>query len=152
MNRLIIMKGVLKTDNKRYRKSYSAQFSEEELAQRHAQQFLNESFGGSIKNLLICLTEGIKLSKEDVDELTAILHSNLSDKPENTDWIEIDSDSKANFPTDEDAFQYCNAYYLLENGAVIPEYTSNVMPFANCKHNYQSVLISTNTNTPCPHK
>lgn len=79
LNRLI-MKGVLKTDNKRYRKSYSAQFSEEELAQRHAQQFLNESFGGSIKNLLTCLTEGTKLSKEDVDELTAILHSNLSDE------------------------------------------------------------------------
>lgn len=79
LNRLI-MKGVLKTDNKRYRKSYSAQFTEEELAQRHAQQFLNDSFGGSIKNLLTCLTEGTKLSKEDVDELTAILHSNLSDE------------------------------------------------------------------------
>lgn len=45
-----------------------------------------------------------------------------------------------------------DTYYLLENGAVIPKYTSNVMPFANCKHNYQSVLISTSTNTPCLHK
>ena len=44
LNRLIL-KGVLKTNNKRYRKLYSAQLSEEELAQKYARQFVDESFG-----------------------------------------------------------------------------------------------------------
>ena len=60
LNRLI-MKGVLKTDNKRYRKSYSAQFSEEELAQRHAQQFLNESFA-YLFNVVITLVSSLIFS------------------------------------------------------------------------------------------
>ena len=42
LNRLIL-KGVLKTNNKRYRKLYSAQLSEEELAQKYARQFVDES-------------------------------------------------------------------------------------------------------------
>ena len=36
---------MLKTNNKRYRKLYSAQLSEEELAQKYARQFVDESFG-----------------------------------------------------------------------------------------------------------
>ena len=136
--------------------------------------------------LLICTTAAIPVyaySPQMIDFRSTTPLFSLNEL-ENTDWIEIDSDSKANFPADEGAFQYCDTYYLLENGTVIPEYTSNMMPFANCKHNYQSalykqhikngkncvvktyrvrrcskcgsvknrVLISTGTNTPCPHK
>lgn len=79
LNRLIL-KGVLKTNNKRYRKLYSAQLSEEELSQKHAQQFIEESFHGSLKNFLASFTQGAQLSKDDVDELVDILHSNMTEE------------------------------------------------------------------------
>ena len=78
LNRLVL-KGVLKTNNKRYRKLYSAQLSEEELAQKYAQQFVDDSFGGSLKNFLVSFTQGTQLSQNDVNELIDILHSNISD-------------------------------------------------------------------------
>ena len=64
LNRLIL-KGVLKTNNKRYRKLYSAQLSEEELAQKYARQFVDESFGGSLKNFIASFTQETKLSEAD---------------------------------------------------------------------------------------
>lgn len=78
LNRLIL-KGVLKTNNKRYRKSYSAQLSEEKLAQKYAHQFVKDSFNGSLKNFLVSFTQGAQLSQNDVNELIDILHSNMSD-------------------------------------------------------------------------
>ena len=66
LNRLIL-KGVLKTNNKRYRKLYSAQLSEEEL-------------GGSLKNFIASFTQETKLSEADVNELIDILHSNMSEE------------------------------------------------------------------------
>mgnify|MGYP000420607859 CR=1 FL=1 len=79
LNRLIL-KGVLKTNNKRYRKLYSAQLSEEELAQKYARQFVDESFGGSLKNFIASFTQETKLSEADVNELIDILHSNMSEE------------------------------------------------------------------------
>lgn len=76
----LIMKGVLETNGKRYRKAYSAKLSEEELSQMYANQVVQESFGGSIKNLLVSLTRGTKLSQKDVEELKEILDSSISDK------------------------------------------------------------------------
>lgn len=76
----LIMKGVLETNGKRYRKSYFAKLSEEELSQTYAKQIVKESFGGSIKNLLVSLTQGTKLTQEDIDELKEILDSSLSDR------------------------------------------------------------------------
>lgn len=79
LNRLIL-KGVLKTNNKRYRKLYSAQLSEEELAQKYARQFVDESFGGSLKNFIASFAQETKLSEADVNELIDILHSNMSEE------------------------------------------------------------------------
>lgn len=79
VNRLLL-KGVLKTNNKRYHRLYSVQLSEEELAQKYAQQFINRSFGGSLKNFLASFTQGVKLSEDDVNELIDILHSNIDDE------------------------------------------------------------------------
>ena len=78
LNRLVL-KGILKTNNKRYRKLYSAQLSEAELAQKYAHQFVDDSFGGSLKNFLVSFTQGTQLSQNDVNELIDILHSNISD-------------------------------------------------------------------------
>lgn len=75
----LIMKGVLETDGKRYRKSYKARLSEQDLSQKYAKQVVDESFGGSIKNLLASLTGGTKLTKDDVAELKQILDDSLSD-------------------------------------------------------------------------
>ena len=68
---------MLKTNNKRYRKLYSAQLSEEELAQKYARQFVDESFGGSLKNFIASFAQETKLSEADVNELIDILHSNM---------------------------------------------------------------------------
>ena len=78
LNRLIL-KGVLKTNNKRYRKLYSAQLSEQELAQKYVHQFVDDSFGGSLKNFLVSFTQGTQLSPNDVNELIDILHSRIPD-------------------------------------------------------------------------
>ena len=73
----LILKGVLKTNNKRYRKLYSAQLSEAQLAQKYARQFVDESFGGSLKNFIASFAQETKLSEADVNELIDILHSNM---------------------------------------------------------------------------
>ena len=63
LNRLIL-KGVLKA----------------QLAQKYARQFVDESFGGSLKNFIASFTQETKLSEADVNELIDILHSNMSEE------------------------------------------------------------------------
>lgn len=55
------------------RRTYFARISHEQLAQESAQEFIDSSFSGSIKNLLLCLAPSKKLSQQDVDELHQIL-------------------------------------------------------------------------------
>ena len=52
----------------------------EELAQKYARQFVDESFGGSLKNFIASFTQETKLSEADVNELIDILHSNMSEE------------------------------------------------------------------------
>lgn len=75
----LISKGVLKTNNKRYRKLYSAQISKKELSHKKAENFLKTAYQGSLKNFLAAFTEGSPLTKQEVDELVAILRSNISE-------------------------------------------------------------------------
>ena len=75
----LMMKGVLETNGKRYRKSYLAHLTEEELAQKYAVQVVKESFGGSVKNLLTALLRDTTLTQNEADELKQILDSCLPD-------------------------------------------------------------------------
>lgn len=76
----LVMKGFLKTDHKRYRKSYSALISKNELSQMYAKQVLQESFDGSLKNFLASFTQGVSLTPNEINELISILHTNMSSK------------------------------------------------------------------------
>ena len=42
--------------------------------------FVDESFGGSLKNFIASFTQETKLSEADVNELIDILHSNMSEE------------------------------------------------------------------------
>lgn len=55
------------------RRTYFAKISREELAHSSAQEFVDSSFSGSIKNLLVSLVPGRQLSSSDVEELHQIL-------------------------------------------------------------------------------
>ena len=75
----LVMKGFLTTNQKRYRKSYTALVSQKDLSQSYAHQILQDSFDGSLKNFLVSFTDGVSLSSEEVNELIDILHSSISD-------------------------------------------------------------------------
>ncbi|MBC8572616.1 BlaI/MecI/CopY family transcriptional regulator [Jingyaoa shaoxingensis] len=75
----LVMKGFLTTNQKRYRKSYTALVSQKDLSQSYAHQLLQDSFDGSLKNFLVSFTDGVSLSSEEVNELIDILHSSISD-------------------------------------------------------------------------
>lgn len=74
----LIQKGVLSSERNGYRRSYCAKVSEQELSHNYANQFMKETYHGSIKNLLISLTYQTSLSQEEVDELKQLLDSSIS--------------------------------------------------------------------------
>lgn len=76
----MIKKGILGSSRTGYKKLYYAQISEQELSNSFANQFIKESFGGSIKNLLLTLTYNKKLSSQEAEELKKILDENTSEE------------------------------------------------------------------------
>lgn len=72
----LIRKGVLDSSRNGYKRSYRAAVSKEELAHRCARKFVDESFHGSLRNLLVSLTLNAPLSQEDAAELHRILEEN----------------------------------------------------------------------------
>ncbi|MDO5808295.1 MAG: BlaI/MecI/CopY family transcriptional regulator [Lachnospiraceae bacterium] len=76
----MIQKGVLASSRKGYKRSYYAKVSETQLSSHYANRFLADSFGGSLKNLLLTLTSESKLTQAEVDELKQILDTNIIDK------------------------------------------------------------------------
>ena len=74
----LIRKGVLHSDRKGYKKSYRPELTEAELSHLYAGHFVEQSYGGSIKNLLVSLTYNTQLSREEVSELQKIREDNLN--------------------------------------------------------------------------
>ncbi|HIS30367.1 MAG TPA: BlaI/MecI/CopY family transcriptional regulator [Candidatus Limivivens intestinipullorum] len=77
----LIQKGVLESGRKGYKRFYYAAVSREELAHQYASRFVEESYGGSVKNLLVSLNYHSGLSKDELLELRRLLDQEL-DKPE----------------------------------------------------------------------
>lgn len=73
----MIQKEVLGSTRKGYKRSYFAKVSEAQLSCNYANDFLKDSFGGSLKNLLLTLTSESKLTKDEADELKQILDKNI---------------------------------------------------------------------------
>lgn len=74
----LIKKGVLHFDRKGYRHSYYPELTEQELAHKYATDFVDNSFGGSVSNLLISLTYNTELSDSDIEELKKIIDHKVS--------------------------------------------------------------------------
>lgn len=79
----LIQKGVLASDRKGYKKLYYAKLSEQELSHVYANRFVEESYRGSIRNLLASLTYETSLSPEEVEELKQLLDSSMTKDTEN---------------------------------------------------------------------
>lgn len=73
----MIQKEVLGSTRKGYKRSYFAKVSESQLSCNYANDFLKDSFGGSLKNLLLTLTSESKLTQDEADELKQILDKNI---------------------------------------------------------------------------
>lgn len=79
---LIVKKGILHSEGKGYKckRSYSPQLTEQELAHKYATDFVDNTFNGSISNLLVSLTYNTKLSEADIEELKNIIDNNTCEK------------------------------------------------------------------------
>ncbi|MFR7395564.1 MAG: BlaI/MecI/CopY family transcriptional regulator [Blautia wexlerae] len=53
-----------------------------ELAHKYATDFVDNTFNGSISNLLVSLTYKTKLSESDIEELKNIINNNLCEDSE----------------------------------------------------------------------
>lgn len=65
----LAQKNFIMVDKTHSRALYSPVITEEEYYQRQAEEMINESFNGSIKNFLCAFTGNRKLSREEKDEL-----------------------------------------------------------------------------------
>lgn len=79
----LIQKGVLASDRKGYKKLYYAKLTEQELSHEYANRFVEESYHGSIRNLLASLTYETSLSPEEVEDLKQLLDSSIIKNTEN---------------------------------------------------------------------
>ena len=77
----LVKKNILHSEGKGYRckRSY---YPQEELAHKYATDFVNNTFNGSISNLLVSLTYKTKLSESDIEELKNIINNNLCEDSE----------------------------------------------------------------------
>lgn len=87
----LVKKNILHSEGKGYRsegkgyrckRSYYPQLTEEELAHKYATDFVDNTFNGSISNLLVSLTYKTKLSESDIEELKNIINNNLCEDSE----------------------------------------------------------------------
>lgn len=76
----LIQKGVLTADRTGYKKSYHPRLSKDALAHEYANRFIEKSYEGSVKNLLIALTYQTKLSREEVQDLKDLLDQAITDE------------------------------------------------------------------------
>lgn len=80
----LIGKGMLASSKESYRHTYWAVVSKEELIHRWSSRFVETSFNGSLKNLLVSFSYGKKLSREECDELHRFLDSNCVEEEEDS--------------------------------------------------------------------
>ena len=80
----LVKKNILHSEGKGYRckRSYYPKLTEEELAHKYATDFVDNTFNGSISNLLVSLTYKTKLSESDIEELKNIINNNLCEDSE----------------------------------------------------------------------
>ncbi len=78
----LIKKGILYSEGKgrKCNRSYYPQLTEEELAHKYATDFVDNTFNGSISNLLVSLTYKTKLSESDIEELKNIINNNICEE------------------------------------------------------------------------
>lgn len=69
----MIQKGALKSERKETYCLYSPIYKREEYEQMRAQNLLNTMYGGKLKNFILALSGGKKISKEDAAELKKLL-------------------------------------------------------------------------------
>lgn len=69
----LVQKGLLNTCHPGTKRAYYAAISKNELAHTSAQEFINTSFSGSLKNFLVSLTGNQPISPEEAKELHQIL-------------------------------------------------------------------------------
>ena len=69
-------KGILHSEGKGYKckRSYYPELTEQELAHKYATDFVDNTFNGSISDLLVSLTYNTKLSESDIEELKNIIN------------------------------------------------------------------------------
>ena len=67
----LVKKGILHSEGKGYKckRSYYPELTEQELAHKYATDFVDNTFNGSISDLLVSLTYNTKLSESDIEEL-----------------------------------------------------------------------------------
>lgn len=70
----LVKKGILHSEGKGYKckRSYYPELTEQELAHKYATDFVDNTFNGSISDLLVSLTYNTKLSESDIEELKNI--------------------------------------------------------------------------------
>ena len=75
-------KGILHSEGKGYKckRSYYPELTEQELAHKYATDFVDNTFNGSISDLLVSLTYNTKLSEPDIEELKNIINKNTCEK------------------------------------------------------------------------
>ena len=75
-------KGILHSEGKSYKckRSYYPELTEQELAHKYATDFVDNTFNGSISDLLVSLTYNTKLSESDIEELKNIINKNTCEK------------------------------------------------------------------------
>ena len=77
----LVKKGILHSEGKGYKckRSYYPELTEQELAHKYATDFVDNTFNGSISDLLVSLTYNTKLSESDIEELKNIINNNTCD-------------------------------------------------------------------------
>ena len=75
----LMKKGLLEVGAVEKKRTYYAELTERELIHRYADSFVKDSFGGSIRKLLLSLTYHTKLSRSEVDALKKILDDSVVD-------------------------------------------------------------------------
>lgn len=70
----LMQKGLLDMNSVRgVRRTYFARINREDFARKSAQEFIDSSFSGSLKNLFLTLVPDNKLTQEDIHELRKVL-------------------------------------------------------------------------------
>ena len=69
----MVQKGVLQVENGRKKHVYRVSYSYDELTRAYASRFIEETFSGSLKDMIVSLVPGASLSKADIDELKQLL-------------------------------------------------------------------------------